>query len=217
MGDAGFRSFNLNDEDSRFSTFHGRSVKVNARLLAKAGFIYSRQRNDVKCFMCLLEIDTEVISPTICIIRYHKQMRPDCKFAMTLVVPKTSRRNKRFSSYDSLRSEQNRLETFISWPLDWLKPEDLARDGFYFLRTKDHCACVYCRGIVGVWEAGDTPRGEHQQHFPHCPFINGKPVGNISPEEGNILSKLKQITHSISVDVGGTPRHMLGSYPESSK
>ena len=92
------------------------------------------------------------------------------------------RRSKKFFTYDSLRFERVRLETFIDWPVSWLNPEDLARDGFYFLRTKDHCACIYCRGIVGAWEVGDTARNEHKRHFPHCPFIRGNPVGNIPIE-----------------------------------
>ncbi|XP_069195778.1 baculoviral IAP repeat-containing protein 7-A-like [Procambarus clarkii] len=86
--------------------------------------------------------------------------------------------SKKFDSYDSLRFEKERLDTYIDWPLEWLEPSDLARDGFYYLRTNDHVACVFCRGILGSWERGDTPRGEHQFHFPHCQFIRNQPVGN---------------------------------------
>nr|BDT63168.1 MAG: inhibitor of apoptosis protein [Hemigrapsus takanoi nimavirus] len=60
-----------------------------------------------------------------------------------------------------------------------ITPEELAKDGFYFLKKDDHCACIFCRGILGAWEEGDTVRGEHQKHFSRCPFINGEPVGNI--------------------------------------
>lgn len=99
----------------------------------------------------------------------------------------TPRPTKKFTSYDSLRFETDRLETFIKWPVEWIKPEDLAKDGFYYLRTADHCACVFCRGIVGSWEYEDNPRSEHKRHFPHCPFIKGQPVGNIPVTQSNII------------------------------
>ena len=60
-----------------------------------------------------------------------------------------------------------------------ITPEELAKDGFYFLKKRDHCACCFCRGIIGAWEEGDTVRGEHKRHFRNCPFINGSPVGNV--------------------------------------
>nr|XP_053656421.1 baculoviral IAP repeat-containing protein 7-like isoform X2 [Cherax quadricarinatus] len=87
--------------------------------------------------------------------------------------------SRKFLHYDSLKFEKERLKTFINWPIEWLKPIDLALDGFYYLRKDDHCACVFCRGIVGEWEKDDIPRNEHKKHFPNCPFIRGLPVGNI--------------------------------------
>lgn len=77
------------------------------------------------------------------------------------------------------RKEQERLDTFINWPLPWLSPEELAADGFYYLGRNDQCVCVFCRGILMKWEEGDSPRGEHTRFYPNCPFINNKPVGNI--------------------------------------
>ena len=99
-------------------------------------------------------------------------------------------RRKKFLSYDSLRYEKERLETFIEWSIPWIRKEDLAADGFYFLRTHDHCACVFCRGIIGSWEIGDTPRNEHKRYFSHCPFLRGYPVGNVSLAHSVILDKL---------------------------
>ena len=111
-----------------------------------------------------------------------------------------------FVSYKELRYEQERLDTFIKWPLDWLKPEDLARDGFYFLREKDYCACVFCDGIIGDWEDGDTPRGEHQRLAPQCHFIRGDPVGNIPLEQCTILSKLSRPVATVCGCSGGPKR-----------
>lgn len=127
----------------------------------------------------------------------------------------------KFISFDSLRFEKERLETFIDWPLKWLKPEDLACVGFFYLRKADHCACVFCRGIVGAWENGDNPREEHQRHFPQCPFIKGEPVGNIPYAQSMIISNITPSPETaplpINVDVCGLGRAMPGSYPECRK
>ncbi|XP_042858053.1 death-associated inhibitor of apoptosis 2-like, partial [Penaeus japonicus] len=105
----------------------------------------------------------------------------------------------------------------------WLDPSELASDGLYYLRTSDHCACVFCRGIIGAWEVGDTPRGEHQRHFSHCPFIRGQPVGNVPIHHSDILARLpyqnstpqtNTSTKRHGIDECGTSRHMAGSYPE---
>ena len=125
-------------------------------------------------------------------------------------------RTKKFVSYDSLKFEQERLETFIDWPLEYLSPADLAQNGFYYLRTADHCACVFCRGIVGNWDEGDIPREEHCRHFPRCPFIKGQAVGNIPLACCKIISRITcEVSAALpvsSVDVCGS-----GSYSESSK
>lgn len=142
----------------------------------------------------------------------HKEKSP----AASRSVPQN--RTKKFVSYDSLRFEQERLETFIDWPVEWLSPADLARDGFYYLRTADHCACVFCRGIVGSWEKGDNPREEHRRHFPYCPFITGRPVGNISLAHSNIIYRTTPEafpTLPVGTDVCGSGRSKSGSYPDS--
>ena len=103
-------------------------------------------------------------------------------------------RSKTFFSYNSLKFESERLDTFVGWPVDWLPPEKLAADGFYYLRTKDHCACVFCLGIIGSWEPGDTPRGEHRRFFGHrCKFVQGEPVGNIPLCLGYIVSNMQPV------------------------
>lgn len=216
MGDASQNNLQLFDEQYRLETFEGHNFAIDNGTLAKAGFYYTHTGDFVKCYMCNLQIDAVNLKPDEDIIALHKEKKPDCKFAQNL------NRSKKFASYDSLRFEKERLETFIEWPVKWLKPSDLARDGFYYLRTADHCACVFCRGIVGAWEEGDTPRGEHQRHFPHCPFIRGQPVGNIPITHGEILSKMSPSSpklrnrHMVGIDVCGTPRHMPGSYAECS-
>ena len=104
-----------------------------------------------------------------------------------------------FNIVPSLLFESERLKTFFELKEDgtpsgvklWssaadITPEELAKDGFYFLKEKDHCACIFCRGIIGQWIKGDTVRGEHQRHFGTerhlyggCRFVKGDPIGNV--------------------------------------
>ncbi|XP_069176460.1 uncharacterized protein [Procambarus clarkii] len=165
----------MREEKNRLETFKDCNFSVNSHVLGKAGFYYTHKANLLECSMCHFQIDaTNVNQDENRIIALHKKEKPECTFNQNV---KRSI-SKKFDSYDSLRFEKERLNTYIDWPLEWLEPSDLARDGFYYLRTNDHVACVFCRGIVGSWERGDTPRGEHQRHFPHCQFIRNQPVGN---------------------------------------
>uniref|UniRef100_A0A0P4WDH8 RING-type domain-containing protein n=1 Tax=Scylla olivacea TaxID=85551 RepID=A0A0P4WDH8_SCYOL len=224
MGDARFTCEQLREERCRINTYGENS---NIRLkddLAKDGFYFTQIGHKVKCAGCGLEVDSSRISSPQEVYALHKEKSPQCQYLVSPPLPQS--RTKKFTSYDSLRFEKERLETFIDWPVTWLSPADLAKDGFYYLRTADHCACVFCRGIVGAWEKGDTPREEHQRHFPLCPFIKGQPVGNIPLDQGSIISRITPSPEAspalplsmdvCSMDVCGSGRPMPGSYPESS-
>ena len=80
--------------------------------------------------------------------------------------------SKKFDSIENLRYEKERLETFINWPIsDMITPEELAADGFCFLRDLAYCKCIFCNGVVGEWEVGDVARTKHARLFPQCSFI----------------------------------------------
>lgn len=224
MGDASHAHSSLQQEQYRVATFGDQKYAIDKSALAKAGFYYTKKGDDVKCYECNLEINAKNLKGSDNITTIHKEKSPECLFAKGITPRLKPGRSKTFISYDSLRFEKERLETYIDWPIKWLPPADLAADGFYYLRTADHCACVFCRGIVGAWEIGDTPRGEHQRHFPHCPFLRGQPVGNVPISHSNILARLpsqentpnsEAINQRGNIDICGTPRHMAGSYPES--
>ncbi|XP_063603118.1 baculoviral IAP repeat-containing protein 2-like [Penaeus indicus] len=213
----------LQQEEHRLATFSGHEIfPIDIRKLAEAGFYSTDAGNIVKCFDCNLEVDVTILAVSDDIVKIHREMNPHCSFACKLAT--RVYRNMTFVTYDSLRYEEQRLGTFIDWPHEWLKPSELAVDGFYYLRKRDYCACIFCRGIVGAWERGDTPRGEHQRHFPHCPFIRDQPVGNVPIIPGNILARLPALhvslddcrsSRRVKADVCGlSSRHMAGSYPE---
>lgn len=91
-------------------------------------------------------------------------------------------RTKTFYSRDSLKCAQMRLDTFINWPVEWLNPQDLVNEGFYYLRVADHCSCAFCCKVVHAWIEGDTPRSRHAKVSPNCSFIRGEKDNNVPLE-----------------------------------
>ena len=200
-------------ESFRQTTFGENALKNQ---LAQAGFFYSNN-SDIKCFKCNYELDTSEISLNLDVIKLHKDKQPDCQF-ITSLTSSSNTRSKKFLSYDSLRYEKERLNTFIEWPIPWISPHNLAADGYYYLRTEDNCACVFCRGIIGMWDDSDTPRGEHQKHCPYCPFIRGQPVGNVPMAQCIILDKLRLDGEECPIPQSRCEtRLMSGSYAECSE
>ena len=192
----------------------GVSEKV-VRQLAKAGFYCPSKSNMIKCFSCDSEHDITTIKLDEEYLKLHKN---DCGFNERIKL--NGQPSKKFLSYDSLKYEKERLHTFIEWPIHWISPEQLAADGFYYLREHDNCACIFCNGIVGGWEKEDTVRGEHKKHFPNCPFITGRAVGNLPLSHSAILDKLvldREESPRPSSSIRFTPnggRLMSGSYAE---
>lgn len=99
-----------------------------------------------------------------------------------------------------MRSEDERLQTFQNWPGDApVRPADLARAGFFYLRYGDTVQCFCCAGILRYWVQGDTPLGEHERHFPTCGYVMGTDVGNVptgssDSVDGQLLSQLQRMT-----------------------
>ena len=81
--------------------------------------------------------------------------------------------------------ESYRLRTFENrWPESaFLGPPELARNGFYYLGSQDRVKCAFCSGILRNWRPDDKVDEEHRRHFPHCPFVRGLDVGNVTIED----------------------------------
>ena len=95
------------------------------------------------------------------------------------------------------KSEQARLDSFkgYAWPVPNSK-EEIAKSGFYCLKSEDKVRCAFCDVILGDFEVHDIIDDDHKQHAPFCPFIHGLPVGNIpitpiTCSEDVYVSKLK--------------------------
>lgn len=80
-----------------------------------------------------------------------------------------------------MRREDMRLKTFVNWPHSFLRPEDLAKNGFYYLGRGDEVRCAFCKVEIMKWIEGDDPASDHQRWAPQCPFLAGpstvEPVG----------------------------------------
>ena len=74
--------------------------------------------------------------------------------------------------------EKHRLESFVNWPLSWLKPKDLAKKGFYYTGLGDMVKCNYCGVKLQSWHATDTIEEEHRTFSPNCHLVQGIRVTN---------------------------------------
>lgn len=70
-----------------------------------------------------------------------------------------------------MRREEERLKTFDKWPVDFLPPDQLARNGFYYLGRGDEVRCAFCKVEIMRWVEGDDPGKDHQRWAPQCPFL----------------------------------------------
>ena len=85
--------------------------------------------------------------------------------------------------FEQLRHEDVRLGTFTNWPpRAHVRPDDLARAGFFYTGTDDRVRCAFCRDHLRDWVPGDIPAEEHRKHFPDCPFVRNVDVGNVLKE-----------------------------------
>ncbi|PIK44269.1 baculoviral IAP repeat-containing protein 2 [Apostichopus japonicus] len=77
--------------------------------------------------------------------------------------------------------EINRLLSFKIWPISsHVDRFDLAAAGFYCVNESNGTVqCFACFGRLSEWKAGDRPKSEHLRLFPSCPFILGRPTGNV--------------------------------------
>ena len=77
--------------------------------------------------------------------------------------------------------EKYRIESFINWPISYISPKALAKNGFYYLGIGDQIKCNFCDIKLHQWKAEDTVEGEHRKHSPYCQILTNKygDTGNI--------------------------------------
>ena len=67
---------------------------------------------------------------------------------------------------------EGRLETFKRWP-SWaaFKPEDLAKEGFYYTGIRDEVRCFSCDVLLRLLTPSDIIRERHKRYSPNCSFL----------------------------------------------
>ncbi|XP_064489264.1 baculoviral IAP repeat-containing protein 7-like [Ornithodoros turicata] len=167
----------LVQEQQRLHTFASwpTNAPIAANKLARAGFYYTGQGLQTKCFHCGVEHSGWVFSDSA--MGKHRELSPNCEFVLSSLGESSggcSAGARRTSEPDLAlmqRSEDARLQTFANWPVDFLQPRELAQAGFYYLQQDDMVRCAFCQGVIHNWERGEVPLREHGRHFPCCPFL----------------------------------------------
>ncbi|XDV33300.1 hypothetical protein PO909_003750 [Leuciscus waleckii] len=67
---------------------------------------------------------------------------------------------------------EERSLTFVNWPSRiTVRPDQLAKAGFYYIGRNDDVKCFCCDGGLRCWESGDDPWVEHAKWFPRCEYL----------------------------------------------
>jgi hypothetical protein len=181
---------------SSLSTFP-RNIDISMIHLARAGFYYTGQSSETKCFSCgIIYKDWTSgddpmtvhrrLSPSCDIVRHNRQTisSPIDNQEMERAPTQTSNQyqhsngdatleiNIEKPKYPNYAQLQVRISSYQGWPtcLDQT-PRDMAMAGFLFAGYQDYTRCFFCGGELRNWEPGEEPWIEHARWFPQCAFV----------------------------------------------
>lgn len=168
----------LKREDCRLATYVNWPLShISPSALAKAGFYYTYQSDQVKCAWCEGVIGQWEVGDDP--FAEHLKFFPTCakvianSISSNLVLdanigiqPVKPPHAPQFSSLDS------RIRSFENWTMGNIQnPDCLAQAGFYYLGRADEVHCFYCDGGLRFWLPDDDPWFEHARCFPKCQFV----------------------------------------------
>ncbi|XP_070411489.1 baculoviral IAP repeat-containing protein 2 isoform X1 [Nothobranchius furzeri] len=177
-------------EQDRLDSFHSWTLTIiTPAELAKAGFYYLGQGDRVACFSCGGHLSNW--EPGDRAVSEHQRHYPNCRFirgdradnvslagaaatANLGVTPQISAGAPTLTnvSNPSMQQSEERLLTFVNWPSRIpVRPEQLAKAGFYYVGRNDDVKCFCCDGGLRCWESGDDPWVEHAKWFPRCEYL----------------------------------------------
>uniref|UniRef100_A0A8C7ZQ89 Baculoviral IAP repeat containing 2 n=1 Tax=Oryzias sinensis TaxID=183150 RepID=A0A8C7ZQ89_9TELE len=160
-------------EQDRLDSFQPWAISIiTPAELAKAGFYYLGQNDRVACFSCGGQLSNW--EPGDRAVSEHQRHYPNCRFVrgdradnVPLVAGATA-----FVSNPSMQQSEDRRLTFVNWPSRIpVRPEQLAKAGFYYVGRNDDVKCFCCDGGLRCWESGDDPWVEHAKWFPRCEYL----------------------------------------------
>uniref|UniRef100_A0A8C4S7A9 RING-type E3 ubiquitin transferase n=1 Tax=Erpetoichthys calabaricus TaxID=27687 RepID=A0A8C4S7A9_ERPCA len=163
-------NLNMRREQDRLDTFQNWNVSnIMPSELAKAGFYYTGQSDRVMCFSCGGTLSNW--EPGDRAVVEHQRHYPQCRFMRgerTENVPLAPL----CVSNPVMQLYEERLATFINWPTRIpVRPDQLAKAGFYYVGRNDDVKCFCCDGGLRCWESGDDPWVEHAKWFPRCEYL----------------------------------------------
>lgn len=168
----------LKREECRLATYVNWPVShISPSSLAKAGFYYTYNADQVKCAWCEGVIGQWEVGDDP--FAEHQKFFPNCAKVIANSIssnpqldpsigiqPVKTPYAPQFSSLDS------RVRSFENWTTGHIQdPERLAQAGFYYLGRADEVHCFYCDGGLRFWLADDDPWFEHARCFPKCQFV----------------------------------------------
>lgn len=71
----------------------------------------------------------------------------------------------------SMRTFEQRLNTFVGWPSKIVTALALANNGFYYTNINDTVKCAFCHMQLNCWAEGDIPEKIHEELSPRCIFV----------------------------------------------
>uniref|UniRef100_A0A182QB33 RING-type domain-containing protein n=1 Tax=Anopheles farauti TaxID=69004 RepID=A0A182QB33_9DIPT len=95
-----------------------------------------------------------------------------------------------------LNKEQDRLQTFVGWYVEYILPTDLARWGFYYTGCGDIVQCRFCSIELGHWSETDVVATEHLKWSRHCPLMTKRQTNNV-PIDPHFLDQLPDIVPDV--------------------
>ncbi|XP_068144797.1 death-associated inhibitor of apoptosis 2 [Drosophila tropicalis] len=186
-------------ESERLATFTEwpSNAPVTVRDLVASGFFATGNWLEVECNWCHVRIDqweygdqvatrhgivspicSMVLAPNHCgnVPIARNGQRSDTEGNSIVDGGGNTQQQEQILDPPDLLVEKNRLDTFTNWPNPNITPQSLARAGFYYLNHLDHVKCVWCRGVISMWEKNDNAFDEHRRLFPDCPRVQMGPL-----------------------------------------
>ncbi|XP_012677467.1 baculoviral IAP repeat-containing protein 2 isoform X1 [Clupea harengus] len=164
---------NMRREQDRLESFKGWTLTIiTPAELAKAGFYYL-QGDRVACFSCGGHLSNW--EPGDRAVSEHQRHYPNCRFVRGDRMENVSLAESGVLtnvSNSAMQQCDERLLTFVNWPLRIpVRPDQLAKAGFYYVGRNDDVKCFCCDGGLRCWESGDDPWVEHAKWFPRCEYL----------------------------------------------
>ncbi|XP_043229691.1 baculoviral IAP repeat-containing protein 7-A-like [Amphibalanus amphitrite] len=181
----------MHDESNRRRTFFGwPMLRPSAEELARAGFFYTGSADVAQCAFCWVSLGNW--DPSDDPFEEHRRHSPLCSFLHRLQTAPGSVGHHQAAGRDEtgrhlhspppavqpspapqeMTTVESRLGSFQGWPDGaCVRPEVLARAGFYYTGRDDRVRCFHCGVTVGQWEPGDDPWSEHARHSAGCYFV----------------------------------------------